>query len=656
MNHAFRSTWGALLWKEWRQQWLTFVVLAGLCLTGYLGYCKSAGGRPDPTGWVLLLILASACLGASVFAAEGDDQTAGFLDRLPLAKWLPLVTKYTVAMTLVVLCVLLPTLLRYPDLDEAFCGTRLTVAWQFLNPWGAVALCVSAIVAVAAAFAGSGLGAMGTLLATGAVAAIGVFLFQTVGVQLSFFTFDQKLGIQAGVFVGWFLPHLWLARTWSRRGTSAKLWRPVCWAVAAVLAPVLCQAGIQVGQRLFLHPARSILLGDATALPSPDGHTVALTAWRSDGPRRGASKTWLMDVDTGRWRRLGPWWRDTRLRAWHDDMSCWSPDGRWVRLHSTSIFTLAGLSDEQWWERIRETIWRVGERGAKPVQAWKHPGFASTRWLGDGTMTVYAPDAWEFRDLDTGTVKRCLHPAKDAPVDGRWHNVPKVWLDREISSIYVDEADDGGQRVCRYWRTAQDLARTERRDISISAALPSGSLYPTPSKDGRWVLLSTAYSGPGSLWLVSLVDGDCRRLNPSRAEVIGRPFFTPDSSLLVVQVERGLRVWGLASGRPELEAGIPLPPLSFCPIDPNDFSGAISPSPPWRVAVALSWSEAVHVVDLKQHTVGNILITTPSPEGQQLRGRQVHWLGEDRLLVEYRQPYRLWVVEADGSGSRQVLP
>jgi len=87
MKHVFRSTWGALLWKEWRLQRLPFVALAGLCLAIYLGYDKVSGGDPDIRGAFVLLVLAATCLGASAFAAEHDDRTEAFLGSLPLPLW-----------------------------------------------------------------------------------------------------------------------------------------------------------------------------------------------------------------------------------------------------------------------------------------------------------------------------------------------------------------------------------------------------------------------------------------------------------------------------------------------------------------------------------------------------------------------------------------
>jgi len=49
-------------------------------------------------------------------------------------------------------------------------------------------------------------------------------------------------------------------------------------------------------------------------------------------------------------------------------------------------------------------------------------------------------------------------------------------------------------------------------------------------------------------------------------------------------------------------------------------------------------------------------LSTELPEGCDNWTYWVSWFGNDRLLVESQRDYTLWVVNADGSGSRQVLP
>lgn len=77
MNHAFRSTWGALLWKEWRQQRLAALFLCVVSLAGYLdalGASPSLLGRYSP-------LLALACSALSLHSSIAREVHARFSSR-----------------------------------------------------------------------------------------------------------------------------------------------------------------------------------------------------------------------------------------------------------------------------------------------------------------------------------------------------------------------------------------------------------------------------------------------------------------------------------------------------------------------------------------------------------------------------------------------
>ncbi len=112
MNQILGSGWGALVWKEWRQQRLAALLLGLFCLLGYVGYSGFYRWEPEPSALVVLLVLVALCLGTSGFAGETDDQTARFLATLPLPAWQTLTGKYLMVGGLAVLC-LGPTLLFY---------------------------------------------------------------------------------------------------------------------------------------------------------------------------------------------------------------------------------------------------------------------------------------------------------------------------------------------------------------------------------------------------------------------------------------------------------------------------------------------------------------------------------------------------------------
>jgi hypothetical protein len=117
-------------------------------------------------------------------------------------------------------------------------------------------------------------------------------------------------------------------------------------------------------------------------------------------------------------------------------------------------------------------------------------------------------------------------------------------------------------------------------------------------------------------------------------------------------VNDGLRVWNLASGQTKPEAEIPLPSPSWYP---PDIGQAVSPEPPWRVAVAYADDRSTYVVDLAEQRT-TVIPAPPITQTNAHSWRQVSWLDNDRLLLEYPVDYQLWVVNADGSSQRQVFP
>jgi hypothetical protein len=260
-------------------------------------------------------------------------------------------------------------------------------------------------------------------------------------------------------------------------------------------------------------------------------------------------------------------------------------------------------------------------------------------------------------DLDTGKVQRCLN----APDDGFVGKCPAAWqwLQSAIVAAQYHE-DETGKGWLRIGRSAPDLEKVQTRCIPADPAVAKADLHAARiSPDGRWLLLRpptdprAPRDQPGRPFgVLSLDDGSGHLLQVAPARCLDRPFFTPDGSLLVAQVNDGLRVWDLASGQAKPEVGIPLPSPSWYPAG---ISMAVSPKPPWRVAVAYAEYKSTYVVDLAKRQTTEI---PPPPIAQpysQWR-RQVSWLDNDRLLVEYPGDYHLWVMNADGSSQRQVFP
>ena len=374
---------------------------------------------------------------------------------------------------------------------------------------------------------------------------------------------------------------------------------------------------------------------------------------------------WLLDAETGETRRIGPRWRDCHLPGWGAGGACWSPDGGELLLISRSMFELGVDTRAGWYSGVDEHLFRVSQGTAVQTARWRHPVFhvsqgtaaqtaherrlgTTGRWLGNGTRTVWTSEAWEFADGKTGKTTRCLHPRRNDPVDGKWHDSAHQWLDRAIATVALGSETEGA-RTCHYWRTAPDLARTERRDYSLPAAMPTGRFHATFSKDEKWLLLERQNATGQPLWLLSLVDGRCQPLL-RKSFMFQRAFFTPDSGLLVIPSGERLHAWNLAEGRWEPGVGI----ADFAKTHGWPEFYTASPGRPWRVALVYRAPMAVLVANLEEQTTTRADATPPFE--RYAYTAPAHWLGDDRLLITSQRPARLWILEADGSGGRQVLP
>jgi hypothetical protein len=163
------SLWLALLWKEWRQQRLVFVLLAATCLGGYAIWCKANGWRGDGATLTALLAFAALCLGVNAFATDTDERSGEFLDRLPVSAWRLLIVRYLVTMALASLCFVLPVVLMTPVGDDWGLCTWGALVWGPERLVPVAFVIASSAVALTGALSRSGLGGMSTWLLAASV-------------------------------------------------------------------------------------------------------------------------------------------------------------------------------------------------------------------------------------------------------------------------------------------------------------------------------------------------------------------------------------------------------------------------------------------------------------------------------------------------------
>jgi hypothetical protein len=712
MNHVFRSTWGALLWKEWRQQRLAFLAFAGLCLAIYLGYDKISGGKPNIRGAFVLLVLAATFLGANAFAAEQDDRSEAFLASLPSPLWRRLLVKYLMVVPLALLCLVLPLAMTQSvvgsDANALFrwgtkLGLRVVMGWRIAE--GAASLAVVAIflltasVSLTCALARRGLGGLATLL-------LGLALWSAHAVFLGWVAREFLYGFEhAGLGWGryllmavgftWVVIQFGALRSCFRRSElPGGLWRRLgSWLVVVCLAPVLAFPALVAHQFLFVSPVEYATQntgwsgGGVHAVPSPDGRSIAISATPNANAFLALSATWLMDVGSGKIRRTGTPWGSSRLYDPSDDWQerpphgCFAPgawssrlyppgDGRqgWSPDGSHLLLEVSGDSPLEWFrglraprseELARPELWSLRVEQGKATVMDRSPTSVSSiqGWLGDGTRAAQTKDGWEFRDESTGNRRLCRDPAPGASPSGSWSHGRTFWLDRAIVTVHAGERFDGeradGRLFCLLWQYTPQSDNARRIDIPL-ADKPQGFPYPVDvSRDGKWLLVARSSRGEPPWRLVSLADGANQILLPPDPGRCQGAFFTSDSSRLVVVGTHSLRVRNLAEQRPESHLSLPEP---LCtprqPKDPSGHSYVASPGLPYRVAASAPGMN-VFILNTGAGTIAHVAATSdPAISGQP----NVSWLGNDRLLIEHPHPYRLWVAEADGSGSRQVLP
>jgi Tol biopolymer transport system component len=334
----------------------------------------------------------------------------------------------------------------------------------------------------------------------------------------------------------------------------------------------------------------------------------------------------------------GVWSVDVKTRretpvvdgAFYPDVS---PDGKFI------------VVDASWAGPRR--IWIVDARGLNPQQVTSDSSEAVThvapRWSPDGTRIVY--QRIERTRFDVAVVNLATRASTVVTRDV-YRKINPVW-GREGRTVYYSSDAGGGMNV---WRQpldgagrpegpAQQLTTGAGQDVEIALSpdgtklvyttlhqnadlwrlplTPEGDVAGAPeqlvattredsrgewSPDGRWIAFNSDRGGPMNLWLFSLADRSTRQIT-SGAGGDFQPTWSPDGKSLVFFSSRGAKT-------------------------DTDI---------WRVELASGALTAL--------THGHSLDLNPfySPDG-----RQIVFQSDSSGRLE------LWVMDADGSGLRQL--
>jgi len=650
MNQILGSGWVPLLWKEWRQQRLAALLLGLFCLLVYLGFSAFFYWDPAGIGFLFLLPAVALCLGTNAFTAEADDRTVHFMRRLPLPAWRLLAAKYLVTGGLAFLC-LLPCFLIHVAL--VLLDARYQLAY-FLPGIGigGLLLLVTGTIALAGALARQGLGGMGTLLTSGGLGCAAIFLFGWAeGLTRDIFRF--RSGGWGFLLAFWCVPHLWFLVTWLHRSESKPSRRgAVAWSLLLLLLPLFPVSALVAHReaycRLRMPYGQWLQVPSAGTKVSPDGRTIAFAASFATHVPIGNSSLWLIDVESGRGRRMGIGRQRYLFGLPPAKQMTWSPDGEHIQIYenptrrSYPVFQTEGeTAVEQWTVDTRNGSIEKTENTADALVV---------SWFADGTKAVCTPTAWEFTGDTTDEVRSCLHPSAEDAVGKLFYAARSFQSNHAVYAVSL-ERDDGGGATCHVWRSAPDLSRAERQDFRLDLSSAPEKLLPAGlSPDAQWLLFTLLSTKRHPFWLMSLADGTCRLLGPVAKEPPVVPFFTPDSKLLLTHREDSLAILELPGLRWRAQFLLPVPNQPG-----TRASIRTSAKRPHCLAVTGGRPQATFVVDLDQRKSVRVFPSRES-SGNTDRGHNVLWFDGERLLLKRRYPNEIWAVNADGSSCRQVLP
>ena len=668
-----RSPFRALIWKEWRQQRLILLLVAGLAcallILSLFIFKRSNAAREDLPGILAYMagaigIIGIAVLSANAFAGERDDNTDLFLEAIPCSRGRLFRVKLGFVLFLG-LAELIPfgaAVLAYLGRQPDFNTTDVARNWGTDCLFFAVGMLVLATVpALIASFGGS---VIATVLASIPIAAACMADIMLSPVELSrFLPVASKMGMEliAAFTVILMLGTIIAAagRAWIRVERS---WRRslrtavATWALlmAYVILPsaagsfyVTCVASLG-----WFLKARSPIITAYPGVISPNGkymiYSTGYDGWE------GRTRAALLDVDSGR----SQWMTRFHYSYVIPVQRIWSPSGNKLVLDEAGLGLWPSLPRDKAHFAYSYSVVdaRSGEKQdfaeLWPVLKTLHSGIHSMLMIGWYSEDVFA--IWDGRDVlfahvRNHSVQPCIMP-RSSPHSTISPYRPFI-TDRGI--FFDDNAElEHGQTKHRVLRFAPELSEAEILEMPV---IPGLAMLASVSRDG-----------------CQLIINEGRKVQNYYSPIL---YYYANFDQYIVSLRDGIKLTLLATPEPGLERLIPLSWAVYGFLPDGHHVLLLNNE---EIALFDLDSHAVRRIPLKQESEWKISNVELSPLGGfaivlMMRGTggmrwfvvdlrlgtfwepkaPVSWLGEDRLLLEKgKMPS---VINRDGTGERPLL-